>query len=495
MRTACIPIPKAASRPPETIYVNVMPQETRVAVMREGLLREIHIERPQDRSEVGNIYSGVVSRVVPGLQSAFVDVGLERTGFLHAQDARRDREDGGFRIERALAEGQRVLVQAVKNPIGEKGARLTARVSLAGRFLVYCPYDEGVGVSKRIDDETERERLRDLIQGLGVDGGFIARTAALGVGGDALGQEAQALRREWLAIREAFSSRSGVGLLRSEAALADRVIRDLYCDDTEAIWVDDERQWRRMRARARAIAPGAEKALRLRSDPSPMFREMGIERAIADALRKRVDLDFGGCLFIETTEAMTTIDVNTGKFTGGVDFEQTVFTANVEACRAIAREIAVRNLSGIIVVDFIDMGSEESERRLLEAFAEELKYDREYVELYGFTALGLVELSRKRERKSLGRIEMRPCCACGGLGAVESDETIACGALRRAVEEARMRQAGDRDATLIAAPEIVELLRGGEKESVAAIEKAEGMTLGLKPDASKRRGEFELRFG
>jgi ribonuclease G len=461
---------------PEEILVNVTPQETRVAVMAADQVQELHIERAADRGLVGNIYMGKVTRVLPGMQSAFVEIGLERAAFLHVADMAEHRREGAAArpIEKLLAEGQPILVQVLKDPISTKGARLSTQLSVAGRLLVHLPQDPHIGISQRIGDEAGRAALRARLKELlpaGEAGGYILRTLAEGAGDDELRADIEYLRQQWRGIEQA-STGSNAGaqppkLLYQDLPLAERVLRDMASPGTAAILVDSRETWQRLAAFAQAYMPALRGKLEHYAGERPLFELHGVEDEIAKALARRVDLKSGGTLVIDQTEAMTTIDVNTGGFVGQRNFDDTVFRTNLEAAQAIARQLRLRNLGGIIVVDFIDMDNAEHRGAVLEELRRGLARDRTRTTVSGFTALGLVEMTRKRTRESLAQLLCEPCAACEGRGAVKTARTVCYEVLREVLREARAADA--RELRVLASPPVCDLFQEEEAGALAML--------------------------
>ncbi|HEX6529182.1 MAG TPA: Rne/Rng family ribonuclease, partial [Burkholderiales bacterium] len=404
----------------EEILINVTPQETRVAITAAGVVQELLIERSASRGLVGNIYAGRVARVLPGMQSAFVDIGLERAAFLHVADIWDHRTTP---IEKTLAEGQPVLVQVVKDPIGSKGARLSTQVSIAGRLLVYLPQDPHIGISQKIEDENGRAALRERLKELvppDEKGGFIVRTLAGSASEDELRSDLAYLRQLWKAIHERSLGAEPPKLLYQDLSLAQRVLRDMVGGETARVVIDSRENFQKLSAFAGGYMPQVRERLEHYTGERPLFDLYNIEPEIERALSRRVDLKSGGTLVIDQTEAMTTIDVNTGGFVGSRSFDDTVFKTNLEAAQAIARQLRLRNLGGIIIVDFIDMDSVEHRSAVLDELRRAIARDRTRVTLNGFTALGLVELTRKRTRESLAHVLCEPCPTCAGRGAVRT---------------------------------------------------------------------------
>lgn len=416
------------------LLVNVTPSETRVALVENGLLKELHIERESKRGIVGNIYKGRVTRVLPGMQSAFVDIGLEKAAFLHASDIVShtecvdENEKKQFVVKdiaELVREGQDIIVQVVKDPISTKGARLTTDITLPSRYLVFMPENSHVGVSQRIESEEERNRLKAVVEPYCDElGGFIVRTAAEGATDEHMDQDAAFLKRLWRKVIERKEKYPVKSMLYGELALALRVLRDFIGTHIDAIRIDSKTTYEQVKEFLSEFMPELTDSVVLYIGTQTLFDAYGVEDAIQRALDKRVNLKSGGYLIIEQTEAMTTIDINTGAFVGHRNLAHTIFNTNIEATQAIAHQLQLRNLGGIIIIDFIDMQDEEHRQRVLESLENALKGDRVKTNVNGFTQLGLVEMTRKRTRESLERILCCDCPSCHGRGTVKTVETV-----------------------------------------------------------------------
>ena len=455
----------------EEILINFTPQETRVAVMQQGVVQELHIERSASRGLVGNVYLGRVSRILPGMQSAFIDVGLERTAFLHVADIWQPRETATERpIERILSEGQSIVVQVVKDPIGTKGARLSTQISIAGRMLVYLPQEKHIGISQRIEAEAEREALRAKITRLvPVDepGGFIVRTMAENASDEEFATDIGYLRKICADIRDKARVCAPPTVLYQELSLGQRVLRDFVNPEIARITIDSRENFQRLTGFAEEFTPAVLPLLDHYTGERPLFDLHGVEEEIQKALARRVDLKSGGYLIIDQTEAMTTVDVNTGGFVGVRNFDDTIFKTNLEAAVTIARQLRLRNLGGIIIVDFIDMENEEHRSAVLEEFNKALARDHTRLTVNGFTALGLVEMTRKRTRESLAHVLCQPCPTCGGRGEVKTARTVAYEILRELLREARQFNA--REYRVLAGPAVVDLFLDEESQALAML--------------------------
>jgi ribonuclease G len=479
---------------PENILINFSPQETRVAILHQGVVQELHVERTASHELVGNIYLGRIARVLPGMQSAFVDVGLSRTAFLHAADIREPRGPGAARpIERLLHEGQSVLVQVIKGPIGAKGARLSTQVSLAGRLLVHLPMEKYVGISLRIENEDERGALRERLARLIPEdepGGYIVRTMAEGATGEELSSDLEYLRRLWRDIQARAKTASPPALLYQELPLGLRVLRDFVNANTTRIVIDSREDFRKLSGFAREYTPAVLPLLDHYTGERPLFDLHGIEQEIGKALARRVDLKSGGYLIFDQTEAMTTIDVNTGGFVGLRNFNETVFKTNLEAAHAIARQLRLRNLGGIIIIDFIDMDGAEHKSAVLEELKKALAGDHTRLTVNGFTALGLVEMTRKRTRESLARVLCEECPACNGRGEVKTARTVCYEIFRELLREARQPHA--REFRVLASVAVIDIFLDEEAKSLAALSDEIGKPVSLKAEPSYTQEQYDI---
>ena len=483
----------------EDILINVTPQETRVAVVGNGVVQELHVERTQSRGMVGNIYVGKVARVLPGMQSAFVEIGLERAAFLHVADIweqRRNGPAGGGHakpIEQILAEGQPLMVQVVKDPIGTKGARLSTQISIAGRFLVYLPQDPHIGISQRIEDETERQNLRDRLQHLlpaDETGGFIIRTMAESAAESELLADIQYLRKLWHDISGRGTASPAPSLLYQDLSLAQRVLRDVVNEETGRIVIDSRENFSRLQAFALEYMPNVLPRLEHYTGERPLFDLYNAEDEIQKALARRVELKSGGYLIIDQTEAMTTVDVNTGGFVGVRNFDDTIFKTNLEAAQVIARQLRLRNLGGIIIIDFIDMESEEHRAAVLAELQKALARDRTKITLNGFTALGLVEMTRKRTRESLEHVLCEPCPTCDGRGVVKTAPTVCYEILREILREARQFNA--REFRILASQSVIDLFLEEESQSLAMLGDFIGKPVSMQVETSYTQEQFDI---
>lgn len=500
----------------EELLINVNAFETRVALLGGGVAQEIHLARAEGYSLTGNIYLGRVERIVPGMQAAFVNVGLERPGFLHARDIEGPRlllgdsdpnqppGSGPNRspdIRDLLHEGQQLMVQIAKDPIASKGARLSAALAIASRYLVLMPFNDHIGISQRIEDENERDRLRGLVasarERLGIGMGLIARTAAEGADDAAIETDVRVLARLWDKVLEKKRQVTGPALVYQELPVHIRVIRDLSGPRLEHIRIDHFETYQRVQDFVRDFLPEFVERVHLYQERRPLFERYGVEDELARALTPRVPLRSGGYLVIEQTEAMTTIDVNTGGFLGTDSLEDTVFRTNLEAAQAIPRQLRLRNLGGIIVIDFIDMHDQSHQQQVLRALEKASEHDPARVRFDGFSQLGLVLMSRKRTRDSLARQLCEPCPQCRGGGLVKTAQSTCIEAFRAILQDARgRRDADDRAAgmeyLIRACATVVDRLLDEDAESLASLAGEIGRPVRLQVEPSYGPGQFDV---
>ncbi|MCG5548105.1 ribonuclease G [Halorhodospira halochloris] len=459
----------------QEILINLTPRETRVALVENGVLQEIHLERAQRRGLVGNIYLGSVRRVLPGMQAAFIDAGLERTAFLHVSDLQRDASDPAPPIDQLIREQQSLLVQVIKDPIGDKGARVTTQITVPSRYLVLTPSSCGMGISARIEDESERARLRSIGQAINEQSeggvgqvGLIFRTAAEGACAEEISSDREFLLRLWDSIGKRAASAQPGTLVHEDLPLYQRAMRDLANRDLERVRVDSHEGYQRLLEFCSDLLPHTLERIELYSGERPIFDLYGIEDEIERALARRVDLKSGGHLVIDQTEAMTIVDVNTGGFVGHRNVDETIFKTNLEAAQAIARQLRLRNIGGIIIVDFIDMNDPEHQRQVLRALEKSLDRDHAKTQIGEVSALGLVEMTRKRTRESLEQLTCQACPNCDGRGTVKTAETVSYEIFREILRE--VRQFESQRIMVLAAPSVVETLLDEESTGLAHLE-------------------------
>jgi ribonuclease G len=486
----------------QDILINWSPQETRVAIIEHGAVQELHVERTLERGLVGNVYLGKVSRVLPGMQSAFIDIGLERAAFLHVADVWNPPAEGETisaaratqsqtPIERQVFEGQSLMVQVIKDPIGSKGARLSTQISIAGRLLVFLPQDDHIGVSQKIP-LAQREELRNRMQSLcgSQGGGFILRTNAEDASDSELAEDIAYLRKAWARIKKASMTLPAQSLLHQDLNLLQRVLRDLVGEGTQTIRVDSREQFEALHAFGAEFMPMAAQKLQHYKGERPIFDLYSVDEEISKALGRRVDLKSGGYLIVDQTEALTTVDVNTGGYVGARNFDDTIFKTNLEAAQAIARQLRLRNLGGIIIADFIDMGREDHKEEVLAEFKKQLQRDRVKTMAGGFSQLGLVEMTRKRTRESLAHMLCEPCAACEGKGIVKTARSVAYDIFREILREAR--QFHPREFRIVASPKVIELFLDEESQHLAGLSEFIGKPVSLQSETAMGQEQFDI---
>jgi ribonuclease G len=487
------------------ILVNVSPREVRAALVENGVLQEIFLERANRRGLISNIYKGRVSRVLPGMQAAFVDIGLERTAFLHASDIvhpavaengkldEPPEEDRTPDIQALVSEGGEILVQVLKDPLGTKGARLTTFITIPSRYLVYMPKGHGVGISARIEDEAERLRLRDaatLFLRNDETGGYIVRTAAEGAAPDALRADMMFLQKLWAVLGEKAAATRPGNLVYEDLPLAVRVMRDVVSSGVDKVSVDHAETHQRMREFARTFMPDMAERIQLYDGDRPIFDLYGIEEEIQKSLDRKVPLKSGGYLIFDQTESMTTIDVNTGAYVGHRTLEETIFRTNLEAAVAIARQLRLRNLGGIIIVDFIDMQEEEHRKQVLQALEKSLASDHAKNHISSVSPLGLVEMTRKRTRESLEHMLCVACPTCEGRGFVKTPETVCYEIFREILRQAR--QFEFQELMVLAHQDVIERLLDEESAALAELEVHTGKPIRLQTEALYNQDQYDV---
>ena len=485
--------------PKEEILINVTPSEVRAALLENGVLQEVHIERAARRGVISNIYKGRVSRVLPGMQAAFIDIGLQRTAFLHASDILRqqncdDAHEDLPGIRELVKEGEEVLVQVVKDPLGNKGARLTTFITLPSRHLVLIPKGDSIGVSARIEGEEERERLRGLVAELLADAelecGAIVRTVAEGVGAEALSADLKFLLKLWDVVQERCSKGQVKTLIHEDLSLPLRVLRDLVTGDVEHILVDSKTDFDAMYEFAETFLPPVAPMLELYSRRRPIFDLHAIEDEIRKALDRSISLKSGGYLIFDQTEAMTTIDVNTGGYVGHRNLEETIYRTNLEAAVAIARQLRLRNLGGIIIIDFIDMEEADHRDNVLQLLEQSLASDHARHQITPMSPLGLVEMTRKRTRESLQHILCEDCPTCEGHGFVMTAETVCFEVFREIIRQSRQFEFDE--ALVLAHQDVIDLLLDDQAPSLATLEEQTGKSIRLQPEALYLQDQFDV---
>ena len=477
----------------EEILINVTPQETRVAVVENGVLQEVHIERTMSRGIVGNIYLGKIVRILPGMQAAFVDIGLERTAFLHASDVRSDRPQGEtVSIDQLLHDGEEIMVQVIKDPMGTKGARLTTQITLAARYLVYLPYSSRIGISQKIDDDEVRERMRASIRAVvgEEEGGFILRTMAESAADAELQTDVMYLKRIWEDIQQKKKSVGHDHLIHEDLPLAIRALRDIAREDTEKVRIDSRETFQKAEEFVSKFVPEIRRTLEYYPGERPILDLYSVEDEIQRALLRKVPLKSGGYLIIDQTEAMTTIDVNTGAYVGKKNLEETLLKTNLEATQAIARQLRLRNLGGIVIIDFIDMVDEDHRRLLMRSLEKALIRDRSKVQITEMSQLGLVELTRKRTRESLEHVLCESCPVCSGRGTIKTAQTVCYEIFRDIIREARQFD-GD-EYRVMASQVVIDMLLDEEAEGLEKLQEFIQKPIHLQVEPLYHQEEFDV---
>ena len=485
------------------ILINVTPRETRLALIGNGLLDEIYIERKSRSSYVGDIYLGKVVRVMPGMEAAFIDIGLERAAFLHSADVAQIGADGlevqkesAIAIQALLHESQLIVVQVAKDPIGSKGARLTTHLTLPSRHLVCVPRNLHIGISQRLEDEEERTRLHDLLQQcldedcLQDKCGFIIRTAAEGATKEELRDDIRFLRKLWAAVERRIEQSKEVRVLYRDLPLYLRAVRDLISPSVEKIRVDCADAFNEIGSFINDFIPEFSQRVEFYTGERPIFDLYGIDDELDKALGRQVKLKSGGDLIIDQTEAMTTIDVNTGGYLGSKNHAETVLKTNLEAATAIARQLRIRNLGGIIILDFIDMLDLEHQRQVVRTLSKALEQDPARTMISSISELGLVEMTRKRTRESLGQILCNSCPVCDGRGRLKTPETICYEIFREIVRVARVYE--NDELLVLASQGVVDRLLDEESGTLADLQVLTGKTIGFEVEPMYTREQYDV---
>jgi len=489
------------------IIINVTRQETRVALLEDRVLAEIYIERTKDRGIMGNIYKGKVVKVLPGMQAAFVDIGLEKASFLYVSDVYGGMEDYeemifqgeelpnsvnlSSQIEDLLSEGQEVLVQVSKEPLGTKGTRITSHISLPGRYLVYMPTVDHVGVSRRIKDERERKRLREVVQGMKPpSGGLIVRTASEGAEPDEIRNDMEFLLRLWSNVQKKKESSAAPSLIHSDLTMVLRVIRDILSPQVSRIVIDSKEEYEDILSFINTYMPKQKCEILLYDKVEPIFDAYGIEMEIDKILGRKVWLKSGGYIVIDMCEALVAIDVNTGRYVGKRNLADTILKTNLEAAKEIAYQLRLRNIGGIIIIDFIDMEREGDREKVFQAFEEALRKDRQKTSIFKISDLGLVEMTRKRTRENISRILSEPCPYCEGAGLIKSKATI-CYDIFREIERTCSALGGN-SIMVEANPEVADLLYEEERAAVEELERRLRKKILIKGKAGFHQEQFNI---
>ncbi len=481
----------------DELLINVTPQETRVATIENGMLQEVIIERASRRGLVGNIYKGKVCRVLPGMQAAFLDIGLDRTAFLHLSDIvtpeEKKADDQTPTISDVLRDGQEILVQVVKDPMGSKGARLTTHITIPARYLVYMPNSSHIGVSQKLEDEAERERLKGSIKSFLAEfngGGYIVRTVAEGISDKAVYADMVFLQKLWGSILDNSKTVKAGSLVYEDLPLAMRVMRDIADCNIDAISIDSRETYNKVLKFASKFIPELAPGIEYYPGERPIFDLYGVEDEIQRALQAKIKLKSGGYLIIDQTEAMTTVDINTGGYVGNRNLEETIFKTNLEATQAIVRQLRLRNLGGIIIIDFIDMKDVEHKRQVLRLFEKALERDHAKTCITEVSNLGLVEMTRKRTRESLEHILCEPCPVCNGKGTVKTVETVAFEIFREIIREAR--QFDTPKLLVLTSKKVGDYLMDEESSAIAELEEFMQRSIQLQVDNEYNQEQYDV---
>ena len=498
----------------QDIIINSPPHESRIAIVEDGFLAEFLIERRQERGIAGNIYKGKVARVLPGMQAAFVEIGLDKAAFLHVSDFSSGPEDVSplltgsedeidfenpkpaphrrLPIERQLSPGQEILVQAAKDPLGMKGARITSHISLPGRYMVFMPTTKHIGISRRIEDDKERKRLKEIAQSLLTDqGGFILRTASEGRSKREIQRDLRFLTKLWERIRNKSESATAPALIHQDLDLITRMIRDFFTVETHQVFIDHVKEYRRILDFVGQFMPRLKSKIVLYTGAEPIMDHYAVEEKIHKALERKVWLRSGGYITIERTEALTAVDVNTGRFVGKRNQEETILRTNLEAAQEIVRQLRLRNIGGIIILDFIDMEKAGNRKKVYDALKEAIKKDKARTNILKISELGLVEMTRQRTRESLENQLLTPCPYCDGRGRIKSRATIAYEILRVIKKEKAHLEDGKR-ITVRVHPDIANFLYDEENHSLDYLEREINQKIVIKASEELRHEQYEV---
>jgi len=497
------------------ILINVRPLETRVAYVESGILMDLKVERKSSPTWVGTVHRGIVTRVLPGMQAAFVDIGLEKAAFLYVGDILTEEgkeffaddddhkpkdDDQDYRssrdiktpIQDLIKEGQHLMVQVAKDPLGTKGARITTHVSLPGRGIVYMPYVKHIGISRKIEEESEKERLKRLVQKINPNGGVIVRTAAEGATEEALRSDIEYLDRLGKEIQKNYEKKKTAGLVHAELDVELRALRDLMSEDVTTVWVDDEEVYKKVSKFVTQLMPKYKQNIIHYGEKKPLFDLYDIDLDISRATERKVWLKSGGYIVVDEAEALVVVDVNTGSYVGKKDLEDTILKTNLEAVKEIAHQLRVRNVGGIIIIDFIDMEKESHREQVLQAMQEELKKDRVRTNVTSMSELGLVEMTRKRIRPSLVKTLCEPCSYCDGKGYIKRKATIANEIFREIEREVGLTENTKRNLIVHCHAQIVDWIYEVENETLEHLEKRFGHSIAFKIETTYHLEQYEI---
>lgn len=512
---SCAPLPRSQTfRMKQEIFINSSPQESRIAIIEDNLLAEFLIERKEEMGIAGNIYKGKVSRVLPGMQAAFVDIGMEKAAFLHASDFSSIPEDvqliaspgedveveappkrvprHRLPLEKQLSRDEAILVQVAKDPLGTKGARVTSHISLPGRYMVFMPGTKHIGISRRIESEEERKRLKEIAESvLTEDGGFILRTASEGRSKREIQRDLRFLRVLWRRLQKKAEKADAPSLIHQDLDLIARTIRDFFTADTEQVVIDSAKDHRRIMDFIRQFMPRLKTKIVLYSGAEPLFDRHGIEEKITKALDRRVWLRSGGYIIIERTEALTAIDVNTGRFVGKRNQEETIVRTNLEAAHEVVRQLRLRNVGGIIIIDFIDMEKDSNRKKVYDALRDALKKDKARTNILKISELGLVEMTRQRTRESLENQLLSPCPHCDGRGRIKSSVTVAYDLLR-AIKKQQANLENGKNVVVRLHPDVANFLYDEKNNSLENLEREINRRIIIKVSQELRHDQYEI---
>jgi len=498
----------------QEIIINSTPQESRIAIVEDGQLAEFFVERKEEMGVAGNIYKGKVARVLPGMQAAFIEIGMDKAGFLHASDfsalddvqlISSSNDDVEFEeappkpnpsrylpLEKQLSRGEEVLVQVAKDPLGTKGARVTSHISLPGRYMVFMPGNKHIGISRRIESDDERKRLKEIAQSLGTEeGGFILRTACEGLSKREIQRDLGFLQKLWKGIQKKAESAPAPSLIHQDLDLIARAIRDFFSGDTEQVLIDSPKDHRRIVDFVRHFMPRLKSKINLYTDKEPLFEQLGIEEKITKALDPRAWLRSGGYIIIERTEALTAVDVNTGRFVGKRNQEETILKTNLEAVQEVVRQLRLRNAGGLIIIDFIDMEKEANRKKVYEALKEALKKDKARTNILKISELGLVEMTRQRTRESLENQLLRSCPHCEGRGRIKSPVTVAYDVLR-AIKSHHAGMDNGRNIVVRLHPDVANFLYDEKNNSLETLEREINHRIIIKASQELHHEKYEI---
>ncbi len=499
----------------QEIIINSTPQESRIAIMEDGLLAEFFVERKEEMGVAGNIYKGKVARVLPGMQAAFVEIGMDKAGFLQASDFSAlddvhlispsgddvEFEDGPpptpnpsrhLPLEKQLSRGEEVLVQVAKDPLGTKGARVTSHISLPGRYMVFMPGNKHIGISRRIESDEERKRLKEIAQSLGTEeGGFILRTACEGLSKREIQRDLGFLQKLWKSIQKKAEEAPSPSLIHQDLDLIARAIRDFFTTDTEQVLIDSPKDHRRIVDFVRHFMPRLKSKINLYGEKEPLFEQLGIEEKLTKALDPRAWLRSGGYIIIERTEALTAVDVNTGRFVGKRNQEETIIKTNLEAAQEVCRQLRLRNAGGLIIIDFIDMEKEANRKKVYDTLKEALKKDKARTNILKISELGLVEMTRQRTRESLENQLLRSCPHCDGRGRIKSPVTVAYDVLR-AIKRHHADMNNGRNIVVRLHPDVANFLYDEKNNSLENLEEEINHRIIIKASQELHQEKYEI---